>query len=84
MSLLNMEHDVAFDAQYEELKGDLFSARGEVAEARTAYDKAISLQGVSASEWLKLKRQNLGQQDGGQGSAEKLGAIDASTNSVNL
>jgi len=84
MSLLSMDHDVAFDAQYEELKGDLFSARGDVAEARTAYDKAISLQGVSASEWLKLKRQNLGQPDAAPASPEKLGAIEASSNSVNL
>lgn len=84
MALLNMDHDVAFDAQFEELKGDLFSARGDVAEARTAYDKAISLQGVSASEWLKLKRQNLGQQNGSQTPAEKLGAIETNSSSVNL
>jgi len=84
MALLNMAHDVAFDAQYEELKGDLFSARGEIAEARTAYDKAISLQGVSASEWLKLKRQNLGQENDAQASAEKSGAFETSSNSVNL
>jgi predicted negative regulator of RcsB-dependent stress response len=73
MSLLDKEHDAAFDAQYEELKGDLFSARGEIAEARVAYDKAISLQGIAASKWLKLKRQNLGEQDAGQDSANAAG-----------
>lgn len=81
MSLLDKEHDAAFDAQYEELKGDLFSARGEIAEARVAYDKAISLQGIAVSKWLKLKRQNLGEQDAGQGSAS---AADMRTSSVNL
>jgi len=84
MALLNMKHDVAFDAQYEELKGDLFSARGDVAEARMAYDKAISLQGVSASNWLKLKRQNLGQQSRAQNAGENLSAVDTRINSVNL
>jgi predicted negative regulator of RcsB-dependent stress response len=59
-NLLNMTHDAAYDAQYEELKGDLFTAKGDIAQARIAYDKAINLQGLDASKWLKLKRQNLG------------------------
>lgn len=59
-TLLNQTHDAAYDAQYEELRGDLYMAKGETAKARVAYDKAISLQGLSASKWLKLKRQNLG------------------------
>ena len=59
-ALLNMKHNELYDAQYEELRGDLFSARGDIAQARMAYDKALSLQGLSASKWLKLKRQNLG------------------------
>ncbi|MBE9568564.1 MAG: tetratricopeptide repeat protein [Proteobacteria bacterium] len=59
-TLLNLKHEAAYDAQYEELNGDLYMAKGDVTQARTAYDKAISLQGLSASKWLKLKRQNLG------------------------
>ncbi len=59
-ALLNMSHDAAFDAQYEELLGDLYMIKGDVEQARVAYDKAITLLGVSASKWLKLKRQNLG------------------------
>ena len=59
-ALLNMKHNALYDAQYEELRGDLFSAKGDIAQARIAYDKALSLQGLSASKWLKLKRQNLG------------------------
>ena len=60
MALLNLSHAAAYDAQYEELKGDLYLAKGDVALARAAYDKAIDLQGAAASRWLKLKRQNLG------------------------
>lgn len=61
---LDMLHDAAYDAQYEELKGDLSVAKGDVMQARSAYDKAINLQGVAASKWLKLKRQNLGTDTG--------------------
>jgi len=60
MALLNKKHAAAYDAQYEELKGDVYLARGEVTQARMAYDNAINLQGIAASKWLKLKRQNLG------------------------
>ena len=58
--ILNMPHDAAFDAHYEELKGDLYVAKGDVDQARTAYDKAISLLGQAAGKWLLLKRKNLG------------------------
>lgn len=77
LALLNTKHDSAYDARYEELKGDLFSARGDVAEARAAYDKAINLQGFAASKWLKLKRQNLGE------AAENVSAVQLRTDSVN-
>lgn len=84
MALLNMEHDVIYDAQYEELKGDLHNAKGELSQARIAYDKAILLQGVAASNWLKLKRQNLGSQNMEQSSTENISAIDVPVNKVNL
>ena len=61
--LLKASHDKAYDARYEELSGDLYAAKGDVELARAAYDKAIALQGVAASKWLKLKRQNLGSGD---------------------
>ena len=60
LTLLTMSHDAVYDAQYEELKGDLYMAKGDTEQARIAYDKAINLQGFAASKWLKLKRQNLG------------------------
>ncbi len=60
LAILKSKHDAVYDAQYEELKGDVYNATGETAQARMAYDKAISLQGLSAGKWLRLKRENLG------------------------
>lgn len=79
LTLLTMSHDAAYEAQYEELKGDLYMAKGDATQARIAYDKAINIQGITAGKWLKLKRQNLG-----QSSAENLSAIDNHANSSNL
>ena len=79
LTLLTMSHDAVYEAQYEELKGDLYMAKGDTTQARIAYDKAINLQGIAAGKWLKLKRQNLG-----QSSAENLSAIDNHANSANL
>ena len=56
---LSSEHPAAFNARYEELKGDVFVARGEIEQARIAYDKAIE-QSATSSRWLRLKRQDLG------------------------
>lgn len=56
---LSQEHPAAFNARYEELKGDVFVAEGEIEQARIAYDKAIK-QMAGSSRWLKLKRQDLG------------------------
>ena len=58
-ALLSSKHSEAFNALYEELKGDLFVARGEVEQARIAYDKAIAGSG-NGNRWLRLKRQDLG------------------------
>ena len=79
MAILNTKHAAAYDAQYEELKGDLYNAQGDIAQARLAYDKAIELQGITASKWLRLKRQNLGQAP----SAENLSAPNISEKSLN-
>ena len=57
--LLSSEHPAAFEALLEELKGDMYAAKGERDQARIAYDKAIERSG-SSSRWLQLKRQNLG------------------------
>jgi predicted negative regulator of RcsB-dependent stress response len=62
-SILLGEHPAAFTAGYEELKGDLYVARGEIAQARVAYDKAINAADGSPGRWLLLKRQDLGSVD---------------------
>ena len=56
---LSSEHPASFNSRYEELKGDMFVGKGEIEQARIAYDKAIEQSG-SSSRWLKLKRQDLG------------------------
>ena len=62
-AILLGSHPVGFTAGYEELKGDLYLAKGEIAQARVAYDKAINAAGGEASRWLRLKRQDLGSSD---------------------
>jgi predicted negative regulator of RcsB-dependent stress response len=62
-TLLLTDHPAGFTAGYEELKGDLYVAKGEIDQARAAYDKAINAADGSASRWLRLKRQDLGSAD---------------------
>lgn len=58
--VLEQAHESAYDALYEELKGDLYQAQGQTEQAKQAYDRAINLHGLAAGKWLKLKRQNTG------------------------
>ena len=62
-TLLLAGHPDGFTAGYEELKGDLYVAKGETAQARVAYDKAINATDGNASRWLMLKRRDLGSSD---------------------
>ena len=62
-AVLLADHPPGFEVGYEELKGDLYVAKGEIAMARVAYDKAINAAAGSASRWLRLKRQDLGSID---------------------
>jgi predicted negative regulator of RcsB-dependent stress response len=62
-TILLTPHPEAFTAGYEELKGDLYVAKGEIGQARVAYDKAINATDGNASHWLRLKRQDLGSSD---------------------
>ena len=62
-TVLLTAHPAAFAAGYEELKGDLYVAKGDIAQARVAYDKAINASDGNASRWLRLKRQDLGSSD---------------------
>lgn len=60
LKLLNIDFPKSFAVMYEELKGDLYVAQGELGQARVAYDKAILNSGIQADKWLKLKRGDLG------------------------
>lgn len=60
MSLLNVKTSSAFVATFEELKGDIYVAQEQLAEARIAYDKAIAANGVKVNALLALKRQDIG------------------------
>lgn len=62
-AILLSGYPAGFTAGYEELKGDLYVAKGEIAQARVAYDKAINAADGGASRWLQLKRQDLGSVD---------------------
>lgn len=57
--ILTEKHATAFNALYEELKGDIHVAKGEIEQARIAYDKAIA-GSENSNRWLQLKRQDLG------------------------
>lgn len=58
--LLSSPHPSAFDAKYEELKGDLMIAKNQLDDARVAYDTAMALYGEDVSVSLRMKRHNLG------------------------
>jgi predicted negative regulator of RcsB-dependent stress response len=60
LALANIDYPESFAALYEELKGDLYTARGELDKARAAYDSAILHSPDQANRWLRLKRDDLG------------------------
>ncbi len=62
-AILLAAYPAGFTAGYEELKGDLYAAKGAIGQARVAYDKAINATDGVASRWLILKRQDLGSSD---------------------
>ena len=70
-TILEKPYPDGFTAAYEELKGDLYVARGDTDKARIAYDKAISAS-TAGNRWLRLKRQDLG--ESGTGDVEQINA----------
>ena len=58
-AMLKRDFPPAYDSLVEELRGDLFSAKGDQEAARAAYDRALLTAG-QASEFLRLKRDALG------------------------
>ena len=58
--IVQQSYPAAFAGRYEELKGDLYAAEGNIEEAIAAYDRAIASAGLNMSPLLQLKRRNLG------------------------
>ncbi|GDX60586.1 MAG: tetratricopeptide repeat protein [Nitrosospira sp.] len=48
LKLLGNEHAESFDGLYEDLKGDIFTAKGNIPEARVAYQIAINKIGIKS------------------------------------
>jgi len=51
---------VAYLSMVEEIRGDALRAQGDIKGAREAYDRAILTAGGSASDYLHMKRDDLG------------------------
>lgn len=60
-SLLKEKLPSAYTSLVEELKGDLYFAKKELDKAREAYDRAILSAGRDSVDYLKMKRNNLGE-----------------------
>lgn len=60
-SLLKEKLPSAYTSLVEELKGDLHLAKKEIDQARQSYDRAILSAGRDSVDFLKMKRNNLGE-----------------------
>lgn len=58
--LLDQSFPDAFASLYQELLGDLHAQRGNLEQARQAYDAAIDASNAADIEFLQMKRNNLG------------------------
>ena len=61
LALTNQTYPAAYQPLVDELKGDIYVAQNKPSEARAAYDKAMLGAGGGSSEFIKLKRDNLGE-----------------------
>lgn len=61
LTTLDSITDSAFDAQRDEIKGDILTSQGETDKAKAAYQAALDKGGISASPLLKMKLDNLNQ-----------------------
>ncbi len=61
LKLAGQTYPAAYQSLLEELKGDIYTAQNKPAEARAAYDKAILGNTGGSVEFIKMKRDNLGE-----------------------
>lgn len=59
-AILNQDFPSAYDSLLMEIRGDLYSQRGDIEAARNAYDAAIAASTDQSINYLKMKRDNLG------------------------
>ncbi|MDE2365733.1 MAG: tetratricopeptide repeat protein [Betaproteobacteria bacterium] len=62
LGLLDTKHGESFDGLYADLKGDILSATGKIAEARAAYQTALAKMGVKGTYYniVQMKLDGLG------------------------
>lgn len=60
MAVVNYDFPKAYVSLINEIRGDIFVAKGEMVKARQAYDQALSSAGTNSVEFLQMKRDNLG------------------------
>ena len=58
--LVNREISPAYSSLANEIRGDIFVAKGETEQAKQAYDQALSSADASDVEYLQMKRNDLG------------------------
>ena len=63
---LDADTSDAYASLLNEIRGDIFVAKGEIEQARDAYDQAMQTASGSGVEFLELKRNDLGSSFGTQ------------------
>jgi len=75
LQILETESMGSFEAKYEEIKGDIFSKKGEFSEAQAAYSKALDLllPGEFDYEYIQMKFKDIQSEDLNEAEASKDG-----------
>ena len=75
LQILETESMGSFEAKYEEIKGDIFSKKGELSEAQAAYSKALDLllPGEFDYEYIQMKFKDIQSEDLNEAEASKDG-----------
>lgn len=60
LKLVEQSYPKSYESLLAELKGDIFAAQNKPKEARDAYDKAIASNQGGSTEFIEMKRANLG------------------------
>ncbi len=59
-AMINGDMSDAYESLANEIRGDIFVAKGEIEQAKEAYDQAMQAASGSGVEYLQLKRNDLG------------------------